>query len=51
MWAAYSHMMTAAQLLGRRDDVREGVRTLVASNGLMAQVLGRELGLAEKAKT
>jgi len=41
--------MTAAQLLGRRDDVRERIRTMVASNRFVGQVLGRELGLAGKA--
>jgi hypothetical protein len=37
--------MTAAEHLGRRDEVRERIRVLVANKGFVAQVLGRELGL------
>jgi tetratricopeptide (TPR) repeat protein len=43
--AAYSHTLQAAEQIGRRDEVRERIRTLVANKGFVAQVLGRELGL------
>jgi hypothetical protein len=45
VWAAYSHTMTAAEQVGRREEVRERIRALVANQGFVAQVLGRELGL------
>ena len=46
VWAAYSHTLKAAEQLGRRDEVREQIRALVAARkGFVAQVLGRELGL------
>jgi hypothetical protein len=45
VWAAYSHTMTAAEQVGRREGVRERIRALVANQGFVAQVLGRELGL------
>jgi hypothetical protein len=45
VWAAYSYTLKAAQQLGRRDEVRDRVRNLVANKGFVAQVLGRELGL------
>jgi hypothetical protein len=44
VWAAYSHTITAAEHLGRREEVRERIRTLIANKGFVAQVLGRELG-------
>lgn len=47
VWAAYSHTLKAAERLGRRDEVRERIRALVAAGkGFVAQVLDRELGLA-----
>ena len=45
VWAAYSHTMTAAEHLGRRDEVRQRIRAFVANNGFVAQVLRSELGL------
>ena len=45
VWAAYSHTMTAAEHLGRHEEVRERVRALVVNKGFVAQVLSRELGL------
>jgi tetratricopeptide (TPR) repeat protein len=45
VWAAYSYTLKAAEQLGRRDEVRDRVRNLVANKGFVAQVLGRELGL------
>jgi hypothetical protein len=45
VWAAYSHTMTAAEHLGRHEEVRERVRALAANKGFVAQVLSRELGL------
>ncbi len=45
VWAAYSHTLKAAEQIGRRDEVRERIRTLIANKGFVAQVLGRELGL------
>src|SRR5439155_9151442 len=45
VWAAYSHTIAAAEHLGRRDEVRERIRALVANQGFVAQVLARELGL------
>ena len=45
VWAAYSYTLKAAAQLGRRDEVRDRVRNLVANKGFVAQVLGRELGL------
>jgi hypothetical protein len=46
VWAAYSHTLKAAEQLGRRNEVREQIRALVAARkGFVAQVLGRELGL------
>ena len=50
VWAAYSHTMTAAEQVGRREEVRERIRALVANQGLVAQVLGRELGLPPREK-
>jgi tetratricopeptide (TPR) repeat protein len=45
VWAAYSHSLKAAEQLGRRDEMRERIRTLVPNKGFVAPVLGRELGL------
>jgi hypothetical protein len=45
VWAAYSHTITAAEHLNRRDEVRERISTLIANKGYVAEVLGRELGL------
>ena len=45
VWAAYSHTMTAAEQVGRREEVRERIRALVANKGFVAEVLGGELGL------
>jgi hypothetical protein len=45
VWAAYSNTMKAAERLGRRDEVRERIRTSIDNKGFVAQVLGRELGL------
>jgi len=45
VWAAYSHTMTAAEQVGRREEVRERIRALVANKRFVAQVLGGELGL------
>ncbi len=48
MWAAYSHTLKAAEQIGRRDEVRERIRTLVANKGFVAQVLGKELGISTR---
>jgi hypothetical protein len=37
--------MTAAEHLGRHEEVRERIRALVVNKGFVAQVLSRELGL------
>jgi uncharacterized oxidoreductase len=51
VWAAYTYTINAAERLGRRDEVRERIRTLVANQLYMAEVLGRELGLAMSVHT
>jgi hypothetical protein len=48
VWAAYSHTLKAAEQIGRRDEVRERIRTLVANKGFVAQVLGKELGISTR---
>ena len=48
VWAAYSHTINAAERIGRRDEVRERIRTLVAGRRFLVEVLGRELGLIGK---
>lgn len=45
---AYSHMMKAAEHLGRWDEARERIRGLAANDRFVIQVLGRELGLGRK---
>jgi tetratricopeptide (TPR) repeat protein len=49
VWAAYANTMKAAEKLGRAGEVRDKVRTLVASETLgerfVTRILGRELGL------
>lgn len=49
VWDAYRHTMKAAERAGRAGEVRDRVRTLVASEtgegGFVSQMLGRELGL------
>jgi hypothetical protein len=46
VWAAYSNTMKAAERLNCRDEVRERIRASIDNKGFVAQVLGRELGLA-----
>jgi hypothetical protein len=46
---AYSYTINAAERADRCDEVRERIRSLVADNRFMAEVLGRELGLTGKA--
>jgi hypothetical protein len=46
VWAAYTNAIKAAERLGRHDEVRERIRTLLAYKGFVAQVLGRHLGLS-----
>jgi hypothetical protein len=48
VWAAYTHTMNAAERVGRREVVRERIRTLVANKRFMTELLGRELGLSGK---
>jgi tetratricopeptide (TPR) repeat protein len=48
VWAAYSHTLKAAEQIGRRDEVRERIRTLVANKGFVAQVLGKELEVSTR---
>jgi len=48
VWAAYSHTLKAAEQIGRRDEVRDRIRTLVANKGFVAQVLGKELGISTR---
>ena len=48
VWAAYSHTLKAAEKIGRRDEVRERIRTLVANKGFVAQVLGKELEVSTR---
>ena len=45
VWAAYSHTITAAERVSRREQVRQQICTLVANNRFIMGVLGRELGL------
>jgi hypothetical protein len=49
VWAAYANTMKAAEKLGRAGEVRDKIRTLVASETLgerfVTRILGRELGL------
>ena len=49
VWAAYTNTMTAAEKAGRAGEVRDRVRTLVASERyderFVSRILGRELGL------
>jgi hypothetical protein len=45
VWAAYANTIKAAERLERRDEVRDRIRAMVANQGFVAQVLGRELGL------
>ncbi len=40
--------MRAAERAGQSDEVRERIRGLVAKEGFVAEVLGRELGLGGK---
>jgi hypothetical protein len=49
VWAAYSHTISAEERVGRRDEVRERIRTLVTGHRFFVEVLGRELGLTGKA--
>jgi hypothetical protein len=51
VWAAYSHTINAAERIGRRDEVRERIRALVAGRRFLVEVLGRELGLIGKGIT
>jgi len=51
VWAAYSHTIKAAERIGRRDEVRERIRTFVAGRRFLVEVLGRELGLIGKGMT
>jgi tetratricopeptide (TPR) repeat protein len=48
VWAAYSHTINAAERIGRCDEVRERVRTLVTGHPFIVEVLGRDLGLTGK---
>jgi hypothetical protein len=49
VWAAYTNTMTAAEKAGRAREVRDRIRTLVASETygerFVTRILGRELGL------
>jgi hypothetical protein len=45
VWAGYSNAMKAAERLDRRDEVRDRIRASIDNQGLVAQVLGRELEL------
>lgn len=49
VWAAYANTMKAAEKAGRADEVRQRIKTLVASETyderFVTRVLGRELGL------
>ncbi len=49
VWAAYANTMKAAQKAGRVGEVRDRIRTLVASETygerFVIRILGRELGL------
>jgi hypothetical protein len=49
VWTAYTNTMTAAEKAGRAEEVRDRIRTLVASETygerFVTLILGRELGL------
>ena len=45
VWAAYSNTIKAAERLARCGEVRHRICAMVANEGFVAQVLGRELGL------
>jgi hypothetical protein len=49
VWAAYTHTMQAAEKAARAGEMRDGIRTLVASETygerFVTRILGRELGL------
>jgi hypothetical protein len=49
VWAAYANTMKAAEKVGRGGEVRDRIRTLVASETygerFVARILGRELAL------
>jgi hypothetical protein len=49
IWAAYSYTINAAERVGRCDEVRERIRTLVTGHRFLVEVLGRDLGLTGKA--
>ena len=51
VWAAYSYTINAAERVGRRDEVRERIHTLVTGHRFLVEVLGRELGLIGKGTT
>jgi hypothetical protein len=49
VWAAYSHTINAAARVGRCDEVRERVHTMVTGHRFLVEVLRRDLGLTGKA--
>jgi hypothetical protein len=51
VWPAYSHTINAAERIGRRDEVRERIHTLVTGRRFLVQLLGRELELIGRGTT
>ncbi len=50
VWAAYAHTIKAAENEHRRDEIRSRIRALIdsadAHDGIVAKIIGRELGLS-----
>ena len=50
MWAAYAHTIKAAENAGQANSIQARIRELIdsaaAHGGFVANIIGRELGLA-----